>query len=132
MSHFAEVVVAGFSVLFIGIGSVMFVRPVLFERFICSFASSARAHYTEMSFRLLLGVSMVLLSQAMRQAGLFLVIGWTIVASTVVLLILPWQWHHRLRPRVLPVLLRYMRLYALGAFLFGVFLLYGIQVASVT
>jgi hypothetical protein len=130
MTQFAAVVIGGFSLLFIGIGSVMFVKPVLFERFISSFASSARAHYTEMSFRLLLGISLVLLSQAMRQATLFLAVGWIIVVTTVVLLVLPWQWHHRLRPRVLPILLRYMRFYAVGTVFFGVLLLYAIHVAS--
>ena len=125
MNLFAEIVVFASSVFLIGLAGVMFVKPVGIERFILSFASSARAHYTEMFFRLLFGASLVLLSRTMRQGDLFMILGWAIVISSVVLLAMPWQWHDRMGKRVLPILVRYMRLYASGMFVFGALLLYG-------
>jgi hypothetical protein len=125
MGFLAEIVVIASSLFLIGLAGVMFVKPAVTERFILSFASSARAHYIEMFFRLLFGASLVLLSQAMWQPKLFLVLGSAIVISSVALLVVPWQWHHRIGTRVLPLLVRYLRLYALGIFAFGALLLYG-------
>ena len=126
MNLFAEIVVAASSVFLIVLACVMFVKPAVTERFIVSFASSARAHCTEMFLRLLFGASLVLLSRTMWQANLFLLLGWAIIISSAALLIMPWQWHYRLETRVLPILVRYMRLYALGMFAFGALLLYGV------
>ena len=126
MNLFAEIVVATSCVFLIALAGVMFVNPAVTQRFIVSFASSARAHYTEMFFRLLFGVSLVLLSRTMWQANLFLILGWAIIISSAALCIMPWQWHYRLGRRVLPILVRYMRLYALGMFAFAALLLYGV------
>jgi hypothetical protein len=126
MNLLAEIVVAASSLFLIALAFIMFVKPAMTERFIMSFASSKRAHYTEMFFRLLFGVSLVLLSKTMWQPKLFLLLGWAIVISSVVLLLLPWQLHHRFGTRVLPLLVRYKRLYAVGVMAFGVLLLYGV------
>jgi hypothetical protein len=126
MNLFAEIVVTVYSLFLIALACVIFVKRAATERFIVSFASSARAHYTEMFLRLLFGASLVLLSRTMWQANLFLLLGWSIISSSAALLIMPWRWHYRLATRVLPVLVRYMRLYALGMFAFGAFLLYGV------
>jgi hypothetical protein len=122
----AGIVVAGFGVFLIGLAVLAFVRPALVERFIGLFASSARAHYTEQAFRLLIGASMVMLAPATWQSGLFLVIGWMIAGTAVGLMLIPWRWHWRFGTWVMPAVLRHMELYAAGLFAFGVFLLSGV------
>jgi hypothetical protein len=47
-----------------------------------------------------------------------------------VLMCIPWQWHHRFGERVKPLLLRYLKLYAVGSFVFGVLLFYGVFAGS--
>jgi hypothetical protein len=91
-----------------------------------SFASSASTHYTEQAFRLLLGASLVVLSPQMWQADLFRIMGWIIVVTSLGLMLMPWRWHHRFGQRVLPLLIRYMGLYAAGLVLFAVLLLLGV------
>jgi hypothetical protein len=91
-----------------------------------SFASSARTHFVEQALRLLVGTSLIVLSPAMWQANVFWLVGWAIVVSSVALILVPWQWHHRLGERVLPMIVRHLRLYAIGMFAFGAFLLYGV------
>ena len=91
-----------------------------------SFASSRKAHFIEMSFRLLFGVSLVLLSMSMWQPELFRILAWAIIGSSVLLLLLPWQFHQRFGSRVLPVLVRYIRLYALGVLAFGALIVYAV------
>jgi hypothetical protein len=104
----------------------MLINPAMTERFIMSFASSRQAHFTEMIFRLLFGIALMLLSKTMWQPKLFLILAWAIIVSSVVLVLLPWQFHQRFGTRVLPLLVRYMRLYALGVLAFGVLVLYGV------
>lgn len=126
MTLLAGIVVVACSLCLIAFPGIVFFRPVPAERFLMSFASSARAHYVEQACRLLFGTSLVVLSAAMWQATMFRVIGWAIIISSLALLIMPWQWHHRFGKRALPSVVRHMTLYAVGVFAFGCLLLYGV------
>jgi len=126
MSVLAGIVVVAFSLFLIGLSAIVFAKPALAERFFMSFASSARAHYVEQACRLLFGMSLVALSAAMWQTTVFRVIGWAIVISSLALLLMPWRWHRRFGKRVLPSVVRHMKLYAVGVFAFGCLLLYGV------
>ncbi len=118
--------VVTFGLFLIGLTGVVFMRPAVAERFLRAFASSAKAHYTEQAFRLMIGASLVVLSQTMWQPTLFRVTGWAIIISSLALILTPWQWHHRFATHALPKLIRFMKLYAIGLLLFGVLLLYGV------
>jgi hypothetical protein len=126
MTVLAGIVVAACGLAFIAFTGTVFAKPALAERFLMSFANSARAHYVEMAFRLLLGTSLVVVSPAMRPTNMFRVIGWAIVISSVALLLMPWRWHHRFGRRVRPTLIRRMKVYAVGVLAFGCLLLYGV------
>lgn len=130
MSLLAGIVVVAFGLFLIGLTGVVFAKPALAERFFMSFASSARAHYVEQAFRLLIGASLVVLSPAMWQANVFRVVGWIIVVTSVGLILIPWRWHHSFGLWVLPMVVRHMRLYAVGLFAFGALLLYGVFAAG--
>src|SRR5262245_31749565 len=110
--HFVSglVVIAG-AMSFIGLAVLVFAMPAVAERFLMGFASSARTHFAEQILRVLFGGSLVFYSSSMWQSHLFRLIGWAIVVSSVALMLVPWQWHHRFGKRVLPVLTRHMRLY---------------------
>jgi hypothetical protein len=122
----AAVFVVAFGFLLIAFTGVTFAKPAIAERFLMRFASSARTHYIEQVFRLLIGAALVVLSPAMWQPTLFWLVGWAIVVSSAVLLCIPWQWHHRLGERVLPIVVRRVRIYAVGALALGVLVLYGV------
>ena len=126
MTLVAGAVVVAFGLFLIALAGAVFAKPALAQRFFMSFASSARVHYVEQVLRLLIGTSLVVLSPAMWQGNVFWLVGWAIVVSSVVLLLIPWQWHHQLGERVLPMIVRHMRLYAIALFAFGALLLYGV------
>lgn len=126
MRQIAEIVVTASGVFLIGLGAVMLIRPAITERFIMSFAGSRKAHFTEMFFRLLFGVSLAMLSMSMWQPKAFRALAWVIIISSVLLLILPWQFHQRFGSRVLPMLVKYMRVYAVGVLAFGVLIVYAV------
>ena len=126
MSQVAAVVVVGFGLLLIVLTGVAFAKPAIAERFLMRFASSARTHYVEQIFRLLIGVALIVLSPAMWQPTMFWLVGWAIVVSSAALMCVPWQWHHRFGERLLPIVVRHLRLYAVGSLAFGALLLYGV------
>ena len=129
MSAVAEAILVAFGLFLVGLTIVVFAKPAVAERFFMSFASSARAHYTEQVIRLLIGASLVIRSAAMRQPKVFWFVGWAIVLSSLVLILSPWQWHDRFGEKVRPMLIRRIKLFAVGLFAFGVLLLYGVFAA---
>jgi hypothetical protein len=126
MNVVAHIVVVAFACVLIAFTGVAFAKPEMAERFLKLFASSARAHYVEQVFRLLIGAALVVLAPAMWQPKLFWLVGWAIVVSSAALICIPWQWHHRFGKRVIPMVFRHLRLYAAGSFIFGALLLYGV------
>ena len=126
MSLVAAIVVVAFGILLISFAGVAFARPAIVERFLLLFASSARTHYVEQVFRLLVGAALVVLSPAMWQPNFFWLAGWAIIISSAALMCAPWQWHQRFGERIRPMFFRYLKLYAVGSLAFGVLLLYGV------
>ena len=129
MSVVAAVVVVVFALCLIAFTGVAFARPAIAERFLMAFASSARTHYTEQVFRLLVGAALVVLSPTMWQPKAFWLFGWIMVVSSAALMCVPWQWHRRLGGPLLPLLVRYLRLYAVATLALGVLLLYAVSPA---
>ena len=126
MSVVAAVVVAVFGFALITFTGVAFAKPARAERFLMAFATSARTHYVEQAFRILVGAALVVVSSTMWQPTVFWLLGWALVVSSAALICVPWRWHDRLGERVRPMLARYLKLYAVGAFALGVLLLYGV------
>ena len=126
MSLPAAFVVVAFGFFLIALTGVAFAKPAIAERFLMRFASSALAHYVEQMFRLLIGAALVVRSPAMWQPNIFWLVGWAIVVSSVALMCVPWQWHHRFAERLLPIVVRRLRLCAVGPCAFGALLLYGV------
>ena|ERR1700722_10135928 len=126
MSQVAAVVVVAFGLLLIVLTGVAFAKPAIAERFLMRFASSARTHYVEQIFRLVIGAALVVLAPAMWKPTMFWLVGWAIVVSSAALMCVPWQWHHRFGERMLPIVVRHLRLYAVGSLAFGALLLYGV------
>jgi hypothetical protein len=125
MSVAAAVIVVVFGLSLITFTGVAFAKPARAERFLLAFASSARTHYVEQVFRIVIGSALVILSSTMWQPKMFWLFGWAIVISSAALICVPWRWHDRLGERVRPMLIRHLKLYAVGALAFGVLLLYG-------
>jgi hypothetical protein len=130
MSAVAGAILVAFGFFLVGLTVVVFAKPAVAKRFFMSFATSARAHYTEQIVRLLIGASLIIRSCAMWQPKVFWLLGWGIVVSSLVLILTPWQWHDRFGEEVRPVLIRHMKLFAVGLLAFGVLLIYGVGLSE--
>jgi protein-S-isoprenylcysteine O-methyltransferase Ste14 len=103
------------------------IKPKLAEQFLRSFASSPRAHYSEQLLRLIAGGALVSFAPWMWHPDLFRVLGWLIVATALVLLLLPWRWHNTFGTWAIPLVIRYMKLYAVGASALAILIFYGVS-----
>lgn len=126
MSAAAGAILVVFGLFLVGLTVVIFAKPAVAGRFLMSFASSARAHYAEQVVRLLIGASLIIRSGVMWQPKVFWLVGWSIVLSSLLLILTPWQWHDRFGEEVRPMLIRYMKLFAIGLLAFGGLLIYGV------
>lgn len=82
--------------------------PARAERFLLGFASTALKHGVELAIRLLVGGALVIAAPKMALQGAFLAFGWTLVASTLVLSVLPWRLHRRFAQFAVPIALKYL------------------------
>ncbi len=127
MRLLSGIVVVGIGLCLIAAAVVMALKPLLAERCLKSFASSARAHYTEQAARLIAGAAIVIFAPSMWYPDLFKVFGWLIIVTALGLLLIPWQWHHKFGKWAIPLAIRHLKLYALGAFALGTLILYGVS-----
>jgi len=102
-----------------GLGVATFIAPQRAGRFLLGFAGSVRAHALELVLRMLVGLAFLRCAHSMRFADAFTVCGWTLVLTTTVLAVLPWQWHQRFAQRTVPQALRSLWLIGLASLLFG-------------
>jgi len=124
MRILSGIIVLSIGVFLIGLSVVIAIKPMLAQRFLKSFASSAGAHYTELALRLTGGAAIVIFAPSMFFSYLFKFFGWIIVITTVGMLLIPWQWHHKFSEWVIPLVIRHLKLYAIGAFTLGSFILF--------
>ena len=61
----------------------------------------------------------------MWYSDLFKSFGWLIIVSAAGLFLIPWEWHHRFSKWAIPLVIRHLTLYAVGAFALGTLILYG-------
>ena len=119
------IIVLSFGGFLIGLAILIFFDPPAAGKFLGLFASTARAHYIEQFLRLVVGLALVVFGPEMWCDWFFQVFGWIIAISAVVLLLLPWRWHQRFGQRVIPLAIRHLRLYGIGALAIGGFVLWG-------
>ncbi len=123
----AGLVVIGSGLFLVALAAAIVVMPTRIARFLNSFASSARAHYIEQALRLIAGAAFIVFAPQMQFPDVFRVFGWIVGLTAAGLFLIPWRWHHRFGEWAIPLAIKYMKLYALGAFTLGVFVLYAVS-----
>jgi hypothetical protein len=120
----AGALVLAFCAFLIGLAAMIVLQPERAEKFLKSFASSARAHYIEQIARMSAGIGLVIFAQQMWYTEIINLFGWVLIITSIGLMLMPWQWHNKYAQIVVPPTIRYMKLFALGAFVLGSGLLY--------
>lgn len=120
---FPLLIVMFFGVYLVGLAFIALARPSWATKFLYGFAASAFTHYLELFVRLMVGVALLLAAPKMMFEIVFTWFGWMLVATTVLLLAVPWRWHQRFAQQVVPMAAHYLWLLALGSFCCGSFIL---------
>lgn len=77
----------------IGVGALMALLPNTALRVLRLTASTRTINNTEQGLRLIAGLALLLRSPASKLPQVFEIVGWFIVLSSLVLLVLPLKWH---------------------------------------
>lgn len=125
MQIIALLIIGAASVWLVGVGVLMAFRPRRFLYYLGQTASNRRINNIEQGLRLVAGVALVVHADSSKLPILFLIGGWFIVSSSVILLVIPLRWHAGYAvwwaERMRPVLVRAIAPASVG---FGVGLFY--------
>lgn len=105
------------------LGLAALVVPARTARFLLGFASTHRLHLLEMLCRVIVGASLIVAAPSLTPAQPFVLLGWLLLCTSALLLVLPWQWHQRFASMSVPAANRYLRLIGILSLLGGALIL---------
>lgn len=115
---------------FLWLAAVSIFKPGLASRFLLGFAASAGKHYLELGIRIVVGAALLARAPHLPCSNLFSLFGWVLLATSIGLLLIPWQWHHRFAQKAVPQALRYVKLIGLVSLGLGLTLLLAVAHGS--
>jgi uncharacterized protein YjeT (DUF2065 family) len=104
--------------LVLGFGAL--VRPETAKRFLGSHASTLPLHLTELALRVLAGSAFVLSAPRTAVSTVFLVFGWVLIGTSLLLALLPWRLHQRFAAWSVPRATQHMRLIGVASIVGGI------------
>lgn len=107
VSALATTILVLTALYFIGLALVAVVAPARFDSFLLGFAQSPSVHWLEMAIRILVGLALWVESPEMPLPIVFRWGGIVLVATSLLMLALPYRWHRRFAERSVPRALRY-------------------------
>jgi hypothetical protein len=119
-------VTAAAGVYLVLLGLMAIWRPEPTRRYLAAHAATRAAHLLEMGIRIVVGGALLVTASRMRFSALFVVFGWMLLGTSVLLVLLPWRWHAAFAQRVVPAINQRLSVIALGSLLGGGFLLFAI------
>jgi hypothetical protein len=108
-----------FGIYLVVLGAAALRTPMHTSRFLSGFAASPTVHYLELTLRAIVGAAFVVRAPEMAATTASSVFGWTLLATTAILAVLPWHWHREFARRAIPRLTRYPVLIGLVSFALG-------------
>ena len=112
-------VVGGTSFYLLALGGGALVRPETAKRFLGGFASTRRAHFLELAIRVVAGAALVRSAPAMACTAGIALFGWILIATSLVLAIVPWRFHQRFAAWAVPQATQHMSLIGVGSLVGG-------------
>lgn len=125
MTLLAHILVVLFGVFLITVGVLMLLTPNRIWKVLNKAASSPLIHFGELSIRLIPAIGLILYASHSKFPDILLILGWFMLATSIILMLLPRAWHYTYAQKCATILSPYtIRLIAPLSFAFGGFILY--------
>lgn len=105
------------------LGFSALVFPAKAAKFLLGFASTQLLHLLELLARVAVGAAFVGASSRLSPSVPFLVLGWVLLGTSALLLLIPWQWHRRFASMAVPMANRFISVIGLASLIAGVLIL---------
>lgn len=119
VSSLALAVVVMASAYLLALGGGALLRPESAKRFLSGFASTPRAHFLELTLRVVAGAALVRSAPTLAFTQGIALFGWMLIATSLVLAVLPWRYHQRFASWAVPQVTRRMSLIGVGSLVGG-------------
>jgi hypothetical protein len=122
----AFAVVAAAGTFLLALGATALVRPSIARRFLLGFAQSAVRHYSELAFRFAIGAALIVAAPRMAGTEVIAGAGMVLLATTAVMVFVPWRSHQSFAQHAVPQALAYLPAIGLSSIAVGVALLWAL------
>lgn len=122
---FAVLILAAVYLIALGVASLFFTDRA--KAFLLAFAGTAKLHYLELTLRIIAGLAFLQYSPKARFPAAFMIFGGLLVATTAVLLVLPWSWHKRFADATVPMFVGYLKLIGIVSVILGLAILWNMS-----
>lgn len=95
----AKYTIVAFGLFFIAAGCLMLVKPVKARALVQKAGSTAFINYAELLLRMIPAAALIIYSKYSLCPGVFTIVGWVMVGTSVILLMVPVSTHHRMSSR---------------------------------
>jgi hypothetical protein len=102
--------VAVFGLFLAGLGLMSWLSPAQVRRLLSGFAATAGRHWLELAVRAAVGMALVIAAPGLPASGLLRLFGGVLLATTLVMAMLPWRWHQRFSAQRVPRALSFLGL----------------------
>jgi hypothetical protein len=127
MIHVAKWLVIGFGVFLIGAGLLMLLAPEKARSTLRKAGSTNFINYAEITIRIIPAAAMILYSDLSKYPIPFNVLGWFMLATSLILYFVPRQLHHNFSLRAADILKPlYFQLISPFSMLFGLIVIYSV------
>ena len=127
MTLVAKYIVILFGVFLIGVGFLMLLRPNKAREYLRKAGSTNFINYLELTIRLIPAAGLVLYSEFSKYPETFKILGWFMIATSLVLYFIPRRIHHNYAIWCSNILKpKYIRLTSPFSILFGCSIIYSV------
>lgn len=125
MEIIAQFTLIIFGIFFIATGLIMLLRPTKARETLRKAGSTAFINYAELSVRMIPAIAFIIYADTSNYPTPFKIIGWYILITSIILMIIPRKLHHKLSNRFADFLTpRIFQLISPLSMFIGVFLIY--------
>lgn len=94
----------------LALGGSAILRPESARRYLGGFATTRPLHFTELGLRVVAGAALVVSASHMAFTAAIMLFGWVLIATSVVLALVPWRIHQRFAAWSVPRAMQYLPL----------------------